>query len=420
VAAAVSGDLFPPSLCGGHRAEFVCRGFAGGGNRDGAVFRVWLTEALNWLMLHSVDPFDAYDVAVTRLPAYTGGARMIYVLYFLPLVILWRQLGTWDLFAWKRRENSSLLKTVFLRPHFAGATAVILLSVIIFHPFSAPRPDGKLRIDFLDVGQGDSALITFPDSTTMLIDGGGRFNLNEIKFTNEYGEVQKFEPDVPTIGEAVVSEFLWQRGLNSVDHLVVTHGDLDHIQGLNDVARNFNVRSAIVGAGQKPSANMAQFYATLARRNIPVIETARGDIFNFAGVRVEILSPSSQTIDLKENNNSLVLKITFGERSFLFTGDIEKEAEEILLAQPENLHCDLVKVAHHGSKSSSTEEFIRATGAETAVISVGRDSPFGHPHREVVERWQQSGAKTMTTGSNGTITIITDGQNITLNSYLEN
>jgi competence protein ComEC len=384
---------------------------------------IWLTENLNWLMLHSVDPFNAYDVAALRLPAYTGWARMIYVLYFLPLAGLWIRALRWKPFAPRKVKDDPFGKRLFFSPHFSGAALLILLAVIIFHPFTGPRPDGKLRIDFLDVGQGDSALLTFPDGTTMLIDGGGRFNFRETKVTSENGKLINFEPDISTVGEAVVSEFLWQRGLDRVDYLAATHGDLDHIQGLNDVARNFAVRAAFVGAGQRPSENFKQFYETLARRNIPVVETARGDVFKFGPsgeVTVEVLSPSAETVRLSENNNSLVLKVTFGERSFLFTGDIEREAEESLLEDPGKLRCDLIKVPHHGSHSSSSENFVAATQAKTAVISVGRTSPFGHPHREVLERWTNSGANTMTTGSNGTITVITDGHEISLNSYLEN
>jgi competence protein ComEC len=385
---------------------------------------IWLTESLNWLMLHSVDPFDAYDVAALRMPAYSGWARIIYLLYFIPLVFLWRRLSGWNPFAGKhagrRGKEKRGRRKIVLTPQFSGAALLILLLAIIFHPFSAPRADGNLRIDFLDVGQGDSALLTFPDGETMLIDGGGKFNFSQTKVTGENGEPVNFEPDVPTIGESVVSQFLWNRGLSGVDYLLASHGDIDHIQGLNDAARNFDVRAAFVGAGQEPSANLKQFYETLARENIPVIETARGDVFIIGGTKLEILSPSAETMRLKENNNSLVVRVTFGERSFLFTGDIEREAEEILLRDAEKLRCDVVKVAHHGSRSSSTENFVNATGAKTAVISVGRDSPFGHPHREVIERWQRSGANTMTTGSKGTITIITDGQNFVLNSCLGN
>jgi competence protein ComEC len=380
---------------------------------------VWLTEQINWLMLHSVDPFDAWDIAAFRLPAYTGFARVIYVAYFLPLVVLWLRTLRWDPFELKR-PNNSYARRVFLSPHFAGALLTLLAAVIVFHPFTAPRVDGKLRIDFLDVGQGDSCLLTFPDGATMLIDGGGRFNFSRTKVIGEDGRAVSFNPDAPTIGESVVSEFLWQRGLDTVDHLVVTHGDIDHVQGLADVARNFSIKDGFAGAGNKSSAELEKFYGELKKHGVPLIETARGDVFRFGEVTIEVLSPSTETVALSENNNSLVLRVSYGETSFLFTGDIEKEAEAALLAQPEKLRCDLIKVPHHGSHSSSTEEMVTATGARFAVISVGRDSPFGHPHREVVERWLGSGANTMTTGANGTITVISDGHNISLNSYLEN
>ncbi len=382
---------------------------------------VWLTENLNWLMLHSVDPFDVYDTAALRIPAYTGAARIVYVIYFLPLIALWIAAIRWDPFALAVTKQRRFWKQVFYSPQFSCCVLLVLSAVIIFHPFSAPPPDSNLRIDFLDVGQGDAALITFPGGTTMLIDGGGQFNFSKAQVIGENGRPIQFEPDTPVIGEAVVSEFLWQRGLERIDYLVATHGDIDHIQGLNNVARNFFVKAAIIGAGQKPSENLRQFYETLERRNIPVILTARGDVFRFGPseeVTVEILSPSAETVRLSENNNSLVLRITFGERSFLFTGDIEKEAEEVLLEDPARLKCDLIKVPHHGSHSSSSEKFVAATGAKTAVISVGRDSPFGHPHPEITRRWRGSGAIAMTTGSNGTITVITDGHNIRSDNYL--
>jgi competence protein ComEC len=406
-------NLFVGILLAAETVTALFAVWAAGWSQASAAPFIWLTESLNWLMLHSVDPFDAYDIASVRLPAYTGWMKAIYALYYLPLVALWYGAMKWQAFKTAVRKRSLL-------PVAGGGMLALILAVIIFHPLSAPRADGNLRIDLLDVGQGDCALLTFPDSTTMLIDGGGRFNFNRAKTTGENNELRDFDPDVPTTGEAVVSEFLWQRGLDKVDYLVATHGDIDHIQGLTDAARNFYVRAAFVGAGQKPSNNLTLFYETLKRRNIPVIETARGDVFKFGEVTVEILSPSAETVRLSENNNSLVLRVTFGERTFLFTGDIEREAEDVLLRDADKLRCDMIKVPHHGSHSSSTENFVAATQAKVAVISVGRDSPFGHPHREVVERWLNSGANTMTTGSKGTITIITDGHNFRLNNYLEN
>src|SRR5205823_8194676 len=123
----------------------------------------------------------------------------------------------------------------------------LLLTVVLFHPLSGARADGILHIDFLDVGQGDSALITTPDGTTLLIDGGGRPNID----WNASDDAEPaFERDTGSIGERVVSEYLWSLGLDRVDYILPTHADADHIDGLNDVARNFKVRGAIVEIGR--------------------------------------------------------------------------------------------------------------------------------------------------------------------------
>jgi len=120
-----------------------------------------------------------------------------------------------------------------------------------------------------------------------------------------------------------------------------------------------------------------------------------------------------------DNNHSIVLRVRYGEAEFLLTGDIEKEAESALLNAPEFLQADVVKVAHHGSPTSSTAEFINAAKAKLAVISVGRESPFNHPHKEVVERWKLAGAKVLTTGENGTISVSTDGRNLQLKTFIQ-
>ncbi len=133
--------------------------------------------------------------------------------------------------------------------------------VIIFHPFTAPRPDGRLHIDFLDVGQGDAALITFPDGKTMLVDGGGRVNY---KRSDNDDESEIFEPDVPSIGESVVSEFLWEKGYSKIDHILATHADADHIQGLADVAKNFQIGSAFIGRSPMNDPDFATFSEALA------------------------------------------------------------------------------------------------------------------------------------------------------------
>ncbi len=292
---------------------------------------------------------------------------------------------------------------------------------IIFHPFSAPKVDGKLHIDFLDVGQGDSALITFPNSETLLVDGGGKINFNKIYLQNEYeDEPELFEPDTQNIGERIVSAFLWEKGYDQIDYILATHADADHIQGLTEIARNFRVRSALFGRTPLKNAEFTKLYEILQKREVPIVKLSRGDVLRFDEAKIEVLYPEKDdSIDaISDNNNSVVLRLIYGERIFLLTGDIEKEAETELLQTPEFLQSDVVKAAHHGSRTSSTQKFIEATHAKLVIIAVGRESPFGHPHKEVLERWKNSGAKIVTTGERGTVSISTDGKDLQLKTFL--
>ncbi len=292
---------------------------------------------------------------------------------------------------------------------------------IIFHPFSAPKVDGKLHIDFLDVGQGDSALLTFPNGETMLIDGGGKTNFNKIYVQNEFGdEPELFEPDTQSIGESVVSNFLWNKGYSQIDYILATHADADHIQGLSDVARNFQIKAAIFGKMPLKDTDFAELYSILQKKKIETMQLARGDVFSIGEARIEVLYPEKGEYvqGVSENNNSVVLRVIYGARKFLLTGDVEKETEHALLEMPEFLQADLVKVAHHGSKTSSIQKFIDVTGAKIAVIPVGNNSPFGHPHREVLERWRLSGAEILQTGTRGTISISTNGEDLEVKTFL--
>ncbi|HEU5132865.1 MAG TPA: ComEC/Rec2 family competence protein, partial [Pyrinomonadaceae bacterium] len=278
---------------------------------------------------------------------------------------------------------------------------LLLLTVLILHPLSSGRASGILRVDFLDVGQGDSALITMPDGTTLLIDAGG----NTMDSTRR-------------IGETVVSEYLWWRGLSEIDYVLATHADADHIDGLNDVLKNFAVRSALIARRPIDDPEFAKFSQTLTRTNTHSETIEAGDVIHFGDVAVSVLWPPAGG-GKSTNNDSIVLRIQFGEHSILLTGDIELATERALIASQQQLHADVIKVPHHGSKTSSTEGFVAATRPQLAVISVGRNSRFGHPHKEAVERWQSNGATVLTTGNNGTITITTDGHDLSLKTFLQ-
>ncbi len=373
---------------------------------------LWFAEVANWLMLIVPRLVSDNGLSSFRLPAYSGAGGVIYIVYFVPILFLAIAVNRWRPFDLKQR--SRLQQKEALLP--ALLVLVVLSGIIIFHPFSAPRPDGRLHFDFLDVGQGDSALITFPDGKTMLIDGGGKFNFRK----DENEDAEPFKPDVRSIGEAVVSEFLWDRGLSHVDHILATHADADHIQGLTDVAKNFKIGSAVFGRAPMNDPDFAALAEVLQRRGISIETIARGELLKFGDVTVEVLYPlaTNDANAVSDNDHSVVLRITYGSRTFLLTGDIERQAESALLNNGGTLAADLIKVAHHGSRTSSTQEFINAVGAKYAVISVGRSSSFGHPHLEVVERWKASRANVLTTGENGTISVSTDGKDLEIVTFL--
>jgi competence protein ComEC len=382
-----------------------------------------LTEILNWLLLSVPNLLTDNDWASIRLPVYSGAMRAIYLLYFLPLIVLTILLNRWKPFSlnsrFKIQDSRFKFSTVsLLRVALFGF--LLMFALIVFHPFSAPTPDGRLHIHFLDVGQGDSALITFPNGENLLIDGGGKGRFNRISIQNEYeDEPVIFEPDTQTIGEMVVSNFLWQKGYSKIDYILATHADADHIQGLSDVARNFRVRAAIFGRTPLKNFEFAELYSILQKRGIESLTVSRGEALTFGDVKVEVLFPEKDdnAEAISDNNHSLVLRITYGERSFLMTGDIEKETEGALLNAPEFVRTDVIKVAHHGSATSSTENFVKASKAKLAIISVGKQSQFGHPKPEVVERWKNAGAKVLTTGENGTISVSTDGRDLQLRTF---
>ncbi len=369
-----------------------------------------IAEVTNWIMLAPPGIFSENGWASFRLPAYTGPAAVIYFLYFVPIMIIALGVTAWDPFI-VGRKNRPWIKAMPM----AGAATVLLASIIIFHPYSAGRPDGKLHLDILDVGQGDAALVTFPDGTTMLVDGGGRFD-----YRNEDAGGEEFEPDIRGIGESVVSEVLWQKGLGGIDYILATHADADHIQGLTDIAGNFAVKKALIARLPLDDPDFAAFADKARRRCIATEFVSRGDVLRIGNAVVEVLLPvaDERPNSVWGNDQSIVLRITMGTRSFLLTGDIESAAERELTAGGGTLRADVVKVPHHGSRTSSTDEFIRAVGASQAVISVGRTSPFGHPHREVVDRWKASGADVLTTGERGMISYSTDGREIWTRTFV--
>ncbi len=385
-------------------------------------FSTWLAvplfaiaDTFNWLLLALPRSLATMSWASFRLPAYSGAGRSIYFIYYIPVIILAIIANLWRPFVLIRSAPFRGRRFVYC----TSTIMLVLFGIVVFHPFSSPRPDGLLHVDFLDVGQGDSALVTFPGGETLLVDGGGHPKYKDTRKNNEY-ELEPFQPDSRGIGDMVVSEFLWYRGYSHIDHILATHADADHIQGLGDVARNFGIGSAYFGRTPLENEEFVSVADVLRQRGVPVEIVARGDVLRVSDVTVEVLYPMplDDPNAISDNNHCVVLRITYGGRVILMTGDIERQAEADLLAQGTVLAADLIKAAHHGSRTSSTQPFIDATGAKYAVISVGRHSPFGHPHPDVVDRWQAAGALVMTTGERGTISVSTDGRDLQITRFV--
>ena len=252
---------------------------------------IQLTETAAALLVHGVDPFADAGVAGLRLPEYTGAASVVYVLHFIPLPLLasallrWRPLASpphtnvfdedhavgLDAGRVKIDEGAAVGKrTATRRARLLKASALISFTttlIIIAHLFSKGRADGRLRVDFLDVGQGDAALVTMPDGSTLLVDGGGRPAFRAPRGADD--DAEPFEPDTRSVGDAVVSEYLWWRGLARVDYVLATHADADHVEGLSDVLKNFQVAAALVGRAPRSDEEFARFGGDGSRRGRP-------------------------------------------------------------------------------------------------------------------------------------------------------
>lgn len=395
---------------------------------------VHLTESFSCAATYSVDPLTKLGLTDYRIAEYSGWSASVYVLYFALLLILIASLNAWNPLhvptADIKDHHRANVKDDYasnkrrLALQVCALATLICLSLILAHPLSAQYEAGRLRIDFLDVGQGDATLITAPDGTTILVDGGGRREIDSSPkaVRDEVGTLEAFDPDAPRIGEAVVSEYLWARGISQVDYLIATHADTDHMQGLTDVARNFNVRAAFVGRMSNGDKDFDSLKRVLDLRSVPLSVLSTGDELRFEKIKINVLSPlNSAVLAKKTNNDSVVLQVEFGNRKVLLTGDVEAEIEASLANNKTvDLRADVVKVAHHGSKTSSIASFVQRVGARIAVIPVGLRSPYNHPDKFVSGRWRASGAQVLTTGECGTITVTTNGNDLRVETFVQN
>lgn len=265
---------------------------------------------------------------------------------------------------------------------------LIVLILINFIIYIFPQ---KLRIFFIDVGQGDSTLIITPDKKTVLVDGGGSDSFD--------------------VGEKVLLPYLLDRRILKVDYVLISHFDTDHCGGILTIMEKVKVKNIIISEQAEHSENYERFKKLMIHKKIRLIEVKKGDKIKIGRYsEFKILFPTSRLLSENPlNNNSIVAQFNYNSFKMLFTGDIEKLAEQqILKTEKAEIRADILKVAHHGSKTSSIPEFIKAVRPKIALIGVGKNNTFGHPNQQTIKNLENIKCRIYRTDLQGEIIIKID------------
>lgn len=294
-------------------------------------------------------------------------------------------------------------------------TSLIALGIfgtlISLHPFPPRLPRGVLEVTALDCGGGDALFLVLPDRTTMLVDAGGRrgWSTREGAFQG-----RRWDP-----GEDIVSPYLWLRGVEKIDVVAVSHAHEDHFGGLGAVVKNFRIGEFWHGV-DAPAQNYKRLLEEVRQRGIPVRKVIAGDLIPLRETSVRILwPPGAQSNPLRPpNDDSVVMRITSGEASVLLPGDISTMVEQELVRSGVHLESHVLKVAHHGSRSSSSREFLQRVAPRVALLSVEGGNPANLPDAETLERLRATGAEIYRTDLEGAVKVEMKGPSLSVHTYL--
>ena len=321
------------------------------------------------ILIFGVQKFSQFPGSFSYFPSPT----------LFELLITYGMFCFMSCFIFKRRYGGALKSFVF---------GMSILGLSLGFSLILKQKNPYLRISFLSVGQGDSSLIELPCGKTILIDGGGMWGLE--------------------IGERVVAPYLWKKRIRTLDIMIMSHSDFDHIQGLEFILKHFKVREFWLSQWQTKTKTFYKVLALAEHYNIPcILLSEKNDSTPVGEVQFKFLNPSHPFLKEKVNNLSLVFKLTYKNFSVLFTGDIEKEVEESLLSY--DIGSTLLKVPHHGSKTSSSAEFLKKVSPKLAVISLGIQNRYHFPHPSVLKRYEALKIPLWRTDEKGTLQIRTDG-----------
>jgi competence protein ComEC len=362
-----------------------------------------LAEQLASLLLHCASRISDIAGAWQRCPTPSIG----WILAGILLLFLWR------FFEWRRSWISYIYIAVFLAILSFGSRRLADLPdffgkhVAFTNEDAWSKDSPVLSFTFLDVGEGDSIVIDFPDKSTWVIDAGG---IRQPSF-------QKDGVYVFDVGEAVVSRYLWSLWTTKIDRLLLSHTDQDHAGGVQALMKNFRIRRFDYSdAGS--DAILTGIINLAGKKGLALCPVSSGRTERIGEVMVETLHPPKSDRFQSPNDKSLVLHFIFKRFSALMTGDLEKSGEADLLSRSKRLGSLLLKVAHHGSRFGTSDALLDSVHPRWAVISVGRSNPFGHPSQEVLLRLRRRNTRSILTQDEGAVSFQTDGIRYVVSSYV--
>jgi competence protein ComEC len=279
----------------------------------------------------------------------------------------------------------------------AGAAATLAIPLLILWPQPISFHRGDLEVTALDVGQGDSLLVISPNGHTLLVDAGGPVGFAARTRSTQWD-----------VGEEIVAPFLWSRGVRRLDAVLLTHAHSDHMGGMPAILRDFRPRELWLSIQPGDAPGLIALLAEAQQLGITVHHFHAGDAFAWGNLQATVLAPELTYANPGQahNNDSLVMRLDYARASVLLEGDAEAPSEAAMLANNRVHPATLLKVGHHGSKTSTTPAFLQAVAPQDAVISVGRSNTFGHPRREILGRLEAEGAHTYRTDRFGAETFL--------------
>ncbi len=341
-------------------------------------------------LVRSAEFVDLFPFVTWRVAPPAGWVLALYYVGVAALIALVR-----------RRSSRPARRWTYC----AGAATAAALVWIVAEPWTLlrARGDGRLHVTFLDVGQGDATLVRFPNGAAWLVDAGG------------LPEGSSYD-----IGDRVVAPVLRRAGIRRLETLVITHADADHVGGALSLLREFRARDVWEGVPVPPLSTLLTLHRAAAAGGSRWVNVQGGDRLSIAGVEVIVHHPPLAEWEREDvrNDDSIVIELLWRNVSIVLTGDIGRDVEHSITAAFAPVPLRVLKVPHHGSRTSSSAEFLRALQPKVAIVSAGRSNTFGHPAPEVVDRYRAAGAEILRTDRDGAIEVHTDGAALSIRTFV--